>query len=73
MQSTELCEGLLQSMDCVIIATDHDDYDMEFIAKHAKLIIDTRNATKNVARQYKQKIQRLGCGTNPYIPIRDEH
>ncbi len=73
MQSTELSEGLLQSMDCVIIATDHDDYDMDFIAKHSKLIVDTRNSTKNVKELYKEKIQRLGCGTNPYIPVRDEH
>ncbi|KAA3660975.1 MAG: nucleotide sugar dehydrogenase [Calditrichaeota bacterium] len=73
MNSTELSEGLLQSMDCVIIATDHDDYDMNFIVKHSKLIIDTRNSTKKVSSKYQDKIVRLGCGNNPYIPFHEEH
>jgi len=45
-QSQELSERLLAAQDCVLIVTDHSDYDWEFIAQHAKLIFDTRNATK---------------------------
>lgn len=34
--------------DCVLIATDHSDYDYEQIAREAKLLVDTRNATRRV-------------------------
>jgi UDP-N-acetyl-D-glucosamine dehydrogenase len=34
--------------DCVLIATDHSDYDYEQIARDAQLLIDTRNATRRV-------------------------
>ncbi|MDX1709359.1 MAG: methyltransferase domain-containing protein [Desulfobacterales bacterium] len=29
--------------DCVLVATDHTDYDYDFILDHANLIVDTRN------------------------------
>ena len=28
--------------DCILLATNHDLFDYELIAKHAKLIVDTR-------------------------------
>jgi UDP-N-acetyl-D-mannosaminuronate dehydrogenase len=31
-----------------VIATNHSAYDYDFIVKHSKLVIDTRNATKKV-------------------------
>jgi UDP-N-acetyl-D-glucosamine dehydrogenase len=34
--------------DCVLIATDHSDYDYEAIAKQSQLLVDTRNATRKV-------------------------
>ncbi len=34
----------------MLIATDHSAYDYEFIVEHARLVVDTRNATKKVAR-----------------------
>ncbi|MGE3488210.1 MAG: hypothetical protein AB7L09_26140 [Nitrospira sp.] len=34
-------ESLLKQ-DCVILTTDHDAFDYEAIAKHAKLLVDTR-------------------------------
>lgn len=49
MRSVELTEDALQGYDCVLIATDHRCYDMDFIVEHAPLIVDTRNATRNVA------------------------
>jgi UDP-N-acetyl-D-glucosamine dehydrogenase len=57
----------------VIIATNHDDYDYEMIVKHSKLVVDTRNATKDV-KNGRKKIVRLGCGTNT-IPaeLRTQH
>lgn len=62
-RSQKLTPRLLRSADCLVIATDHDAYDYEMIVKHAKLIIDTRNATKNI-KNGRKKIVRLGCGTN---------
>ena len=39
----------IASYDCVVILTDHSCFDYNEIAKEAKLIVDTRNAAKNVA------------------------
>ncbi|MEG8947065.1 nucleotide sugar dehydrogenase [Rosettibacter firmus] len=44
--SVELRKDLIRLYDLLILATDHDDYDYDFIRKHAKLILDTRNAFK---------------------------
>lgn len=38
----------LGSYDCVLIATDHSDYDYEAIVRESKLVIDTRNATGSI-------------------------
>jgi len=48
LASTPLTAEFLAAQDAVLIATDHSCYDYEFIVRHAQLIIDTRNATKNV-------------------------
>jgi len=34
--------------DCVVIVTDHSDYDYGKIANEAKLVVDTRNALKGI-------------------------
>ncbi|MBB03849.1 MAG: nucleotide sugar dehydrogenase [Planctomyces sp.] len=49
MESVELTQEVLAEQDCVLIATDHSAYDYDFITKHAPLVLDTRNATKDVA------------------------
>ena len=48
MKSVELSPQKLASYDCVLIATHHQAYDWQQIADNAKLIVDTRNATRNV-------------------------
>jgi len=48
MASQELTAEYLGSRDCVLIVTDHSSYDWCFIAENASLIVDTRNAMKNV-------------------------
>jgi UDP-N-acetyl-D-glucosamine dehydrogenase len=48
MESQVLTAEYLASQDCVLIATDHTAYDCNFIVKHSRLVIDTRNATKTV-------------------------
>jgi len=55
MRSVELTPEKLASYDCVLIATDHTSYDYDAIVRHAKLVADTRNATRNV-KQGKEKI-----------------
>jgi len=57
MTSSELTPQFLASQDCVLIATDHSAYDYDFIVEHARLVIDTRNATKNV-KQGREKIRK---------------
>jgi UDP-N-acetyl-D-glucosamine dehydrogenase len=47
MTSKKLSAKMLSGYDCVLIATDHDDYDYPWIVRQAKLIVDTRNATAN--------------------------
>jgi len=48
MSSCELTPELLSSQDAVLLATDHSAYDYDFVVRHSPLLIDTRNATKNV-------------------------
>ncbi len=50
MSSTPLTPALteLAAYDCVLIATDHSVYDYEKIVQNSHLIIDTRNATRNL-------------------------
>lgn len=48
MTSQELTPEFLESLDAVLIATDHSAFDYDMIVKHAPLVVDTRNATANV-------------------------
>ncbi|HEX3357769.1 MAG TPA: nucleotide sugar dehydrogenase [Tepidisphaeraceae bacterium] len=48
MHSIELSAANLKSYDCVLIATHHAAYDWQMVADNAKLIIDTRNAMRDV-------------------------
>jgi len=59
--SVELTKEVLETADVVVITTDHSTYDYDFIVKHAKAIVDTRNATKKVKGKGK-KVLHLGGG-----------
>ncbi len=37
-----------EKYDCVLIVTDHSDYDYRWIAQHASLVVDTRNAMRGI-------------------------
>lgn len=39
----------LSAFDCVLIVTDHSDYDYEKIVRESKLVVDTRNATRGIS------------------------
>jgi len=55
LASADLTAEALAGYAAVVIVTDHSSYDYEFIARHSRLVIDTRNATRNL-RQYTEKI-----------------
>jgi UDP-N-acetyl-D-glucosamine dehydrogenase len=46
MTCTSLDE--IPNYDCVVIVTDHSDYDYAAIVDAAKLVVDTRNATRGI-------------------------
>ncbi len=48
MPSTELTTELLQAADCTVIITNHSAYDYEWIGENARIIVDSRNAMKDV-------------------------
>jgi UDP-N-acetyl-D-glucosamine dehydrogenase len=49
MKCTPL-ENLAQ-YDCVLIVTDHSDYDYDRIVRESQLVVDTRNATRGIKSQ----------------------
>ena len=57
LASEELTPGWLASLDCCLISTDHSAYDWDEIVQYSKLVIDTRNATKNVV-EGREKIRK---------------
>jgi UDP-N-acetyl-D-glucosamine dehydrogenase len=61
MNSVELSSETIGNQDCVIILTDHSDYDFKGIAAAARLLIDTRNATKDL-HAFTDHIIKLGAG-----------
>src|SRR5206468_3839940 len=46
LDSVELTEAVVSGADCVLIATDHGAYDYGWIVENARLVVDTRNATR---------------------------
>jgi UDP-N-acetyl-D-glucosamine dehydrogenase len=57
MKSVPLTQANLKKYDAVLISTDHSCYDYEKIVTHAKLVIDTRNATKGVKKNREKIIK----------------
>ena len=56
-ESVDLTVDTLRSFDAVLISTAHSKYDWDFIVEHANVVIDTRNATKNV-KNNREKIHK---------------
>ena len=42
-KSVSLTAENISQYDCIIVVTDHSDYDCEFIVNNARMVIDTRN------------------------------
>ena len=47
-ESVDLTPENIKKYDCVLISTDHSAYEWDFIVEHARLVVDTRNATQDV-------------------------
>jgi UDP-N-acetyl-D-glucosamine dehydrogenase len=54
MKSLPLTAANLKKFDAVLIATDHDNVDYQFLVDHSQLVLDTRNATKDVKKNRKR-------------------
>jgi UDP-N-acetyl-D-glucosamine dehydrogenase len=48
LQMTRSSLDNLDQYDCVLIVTDHSDYDYAKIVQEAQLVVDSRNATKGI-------------------------
>ncbi len=55
LKSSSLTEKLLKTIDAAVVVTDHSCIDYAWVVKHAALVVDTRNVTKNM-KQWKKKI-----------------
>jgi len=44
--SVVLTKETLQQADCVVLTTNHDAFDVDFIRRHAQMIVDLRNMVK---------------------------
>ena len=59
LESMPLTPETLAAQDCVLIATDHALYDWDFIVRHSDLVVDTRGATRGIARAGRERSSRL--------------
>lgn len=50
MKSLPLTAEALESMDCVVLLTDHSIFNYELISAHSPVIVDCRNAFKGFSR-----------------------
>src|SRR5262249_8105975 len=56
VKAVSLTAELLRRQDCVVIVTDHGGVDYQWVVDHARLVIDTRNATKGIRRNRRRVI-----------------
>ena len=49
LDSMPLTPAFLRAQDCVLIVTDHANFDYYVVLAHARLVVDTRNATAGCA------------------------
>ena len=53
LRATPLTEQLIKKADCVAIITDHSSFNYQWVVDKAQMVVDTRNATKNVTGKKK--------------------
>ena len=70
LKSIETSPEEIAKHDCVIILTDHSAYDFRKIVGAAKLVVDTRNSTKDL-HEFKDRVIKLGAGNS--VPTEAHH
>ncbi|HEY6220372.1 MAG TPA: nucleotide sugar dehydrogenase [Gemmatimonadaceae bacterium] len=63
-----LTSDVLASSDAVVIVTDHKAIDFQFVADHASLIIDSRNATAGLNASEARIVRISGTASEPAVP-----
>lgn len=58
LKSMDLTPEALAAADCVLIITDHSSIDYDQVVEHAQLVVDTRNATRDV-KNHREKIYKI--------------
>jgi UDP-N-acetyl-D-glucosamine dehydrogenase len=48
-ESVDLTDEVIRKADCVVFTTNHTCFDSKWIVERAQLVIDMRNAVKDVA------------------------
>ncbi|MFN3974830.1 MAG: nucleotide sugar dehydrogenase [Dehalococcoidia bacterium] len=61
LERARLDTSTLEWADCVVVTTAHSAYDWEWVVKHSRLVVDTRNATAGL-NGGRASIVRLGVG-----------
>jgi UDP-N-acetyl-D-glucosamine dehydrogenase len=49
LESVPLTPEALRGADAVLVVTDHSSVDYTAVVRHATLVVDTRNATRDVS------------------------
>lgn len=58
LESAPLTAARLQAQDCVLVAVAHSGFDLPWIVRHSRLVVDAQNATKLV-QEGREKIVKL--------------
>jgi UDP-N-acetyl-D-glucosamine dehydrogenase len=61
LQAVTLDAATLASFDCIVITTDHSQFDYELIVEHGRSIVDTRNAIGRALDGLQPAVVRLGA------------
>jgi UDP-N-acetyl-D-glucosamine dehydrogenase len=54
--SIELDSDAVAASDCVVLLTNHQELDVDWIVDEARLLFDTRNATAGVAADHVHRL-----------------
>ncbi len=46
LKGEKFSAAALRKADCVVVVTDHDDFDWQLVARESKVVVDARNALK---------------------------
>ena len=60
-----LSKDVLERADAVVIVTDHSTVDYQMVADHARLVVDTRNATAKL-KSSRARIVPLAADRTPH-------